>query len=208
MELKAAIEGRRSIRRYTQEAIPKKDLEEIIRLAALAPSAGNAQMWHFIIITDREKIAELAGAVAGKLEEFENTPEMAEFYESFLKMRHFTLLFKDAPALIAVLRQPYHGSTEAILARSGKSREEIKDMRSGPDIQSIGAAIQNLILSAHEMGYGTCWMTGPLYAKPEMEKVLGIKLPQSLCALVPIGKPAENPAPRPRKPLNEIITWL
>ena len=74
MELKVAIEGRRSIRRFTKEAVPKKDLEEIIRLAALAPSAGNAQMWHFIVITDPEKIAELAGTVAGKLEEFEIIP--------------------------------------------------------------------------------------------------------------------------------------
>ena len=123
-------------------------------------------------------------------------------------MRHFTLLFKNAPALIAVLRQPYRSSTEEILAKSGRTREEIKDMRSGPDIQSIGAAIQNLILSAHEMGYGTCWMTGPLFAAPEMEKVLGVQPPQSLCTFVPIGKPAESPAPRPRKPLNEIITWL
>jgi len=208
MELKAAIEGRRSVRKFAAQPVPKEDLLELIRLASQAPSAGNAQMWHFVVVTGKDKIAELAAAVGGKLSEFENNPEMAEFKDAFTRMRYFTLLFKDAPVVIAVLKEPYHGSTEAILAKSGKTPEEIKEMRSGPDIQSVGAAIQNLLLAAHEMGYGTCWMTGSLYAKPELEKVLGVQPPRTLCALIPLGKPAETPPARPRKPVEEIVTWL
>ena len=53
MEAMDAILSRRSIRRYTGEGIPDPVIEEILRAAMSAPSAGNQQPWHFVVITDR-----------------------------------------------------------------------------------------------------------------------------------------------------------
>lgn len=51
-----AIFTRRSIRKYTGQPIPKETIEMLIKAGMAAPSAGNEQPWHFVIIKDREKL--------------------------------------------------------------------------------------------------------------------------------------------------------
>ena len=69
--------------------------------------------------------------------------------------------------------------------------------------QSTSAAVAYLMLVLHQMGLGTLWMTGPLHAKTDIEKLL--KLPPGLdvVTLVPVGYPAENPT-KDRKPVSEV----
>ena len=56
MELKEAIYTRRSIRKYLDKPVSPEMIETIIKAAMAAPSAGNQQPWHFIVITDRAKL--------------------------------------------------------------------------------------------------------------------------------------------------------
>ncbi len=56
MELKEAIRTRRSIRKFTSEAVPQEMIQLILEAAMLAPSAGNQQPWHFVVVTDRQKL--------------------------------------------------------------------------------------------------------------------------------------------------------
>ena len=60
MDVLAAIEARRSIRRYTDQVLSKEQIEQLLRAAHLAPSARNRQEWKFIAVSDKEKIAQLA----------------------------------------------------------------------------------------------------------------------------------------------------
>lgn len=53
MEIFDAIYGRRSIRSYTDAEVPEEDIEVLLRAAMAAPSAGNQQPWHFVVIDDR-----------------------------------------------------------------------------------------------------------------------------------------------------------
>lgn len=53
MELLEAIHTRRSIRAFTDAPVAEADLDTVLRAAMAAPSAGNAQPWHFIVVTDR-----------------------------------------------------------------------------------------------------------------------------------------------------------
>lgn len=53
MELLEAIHTRRSIRAFTDAPVAEADLYTVLRAAMAAPSAGNAQPWHFIVVTDR-----------------------------------------------------------------------------------------------------------------------------------------------------------
>ena len=64
MDALEAIQKRRSIRRYTDDAIPKADLETIVDAARLAATGSNQQPWDFIIVTDRSMLAQfkVAGA--------------------------------------------------------------------------------------------------------------------------------------------------
>ncbi|NHJ39328.1 MAG: nitroreductase family protein [Asgard group archaeon] len=51
-----AIKTRRSIRKFIDKLVSKEDIEDLIRAAMQAPSAGNKQPWQFVVITDRKKL--------------------------------------------------------------------------------------------------------------------------------------------------------
>ena len=58
MDALEAIRKRRSIRRYTDDAIPKADLETIVDAGRLAATGSNRQPWDFVVVTDRATIAQ------------------------------------------------------------------------------------------------------------------------------------------------------
>jgi nitroreductase len=55
-----AIRARRNVRRYTDEPVPRADLERILEAGRRAPSANNWQPWYFVVVTERERLVELA----------------------------------------------------------------------------------------------------------------------------------------------------
>ena len=61
MDLFEALYTRRSIRSFTDEAVAEADLETLLRAAMAAPSAGNAQPWHFVAVTDRALLDAIPG---------------------------------------------------------------------------------------------------------------------------------------------------
>ena len=74
------------------------------------------------------------------------------------------------------------------------------------DAQGIGACIQNILLAAHSLGLGACWMGKT--RDSEIESLLGAKDSEELMALIPIGHPDEAPAPSPRHSLPEILRFV
>jgi nitroreductase len=56
-----AIRSRRNVRSYGQGAIAAEDLDQVLEAARRTPSAGNQQAWDFVVCTDREQLAQLAG---------------------------------------------------------------------------------------------------------------------------------------------------
>lgn len=62
MELKEAVMARRSIRKYKDKDVPLQLVAEILETARFAPSAGNAQNWRFVIVTDKKKKSEIVDA--------------------------------------------------------------------------------------------------------------------------------------------------
>ena len=74
------------------------------------------------------------------------------------------------------------------------------------DILSIGAAIQNILLKATEMGYGTLWVCDIFYAYSRIEEFLQTKDP--IVSAICIGKPNQESRMPGRLPLNEIITII
>ena len=70
-------------------------------------------------------------------------------------------------------------------------------------IQDTAAAVQNILLTAYALGYGTCWVG----AFDEESAAKAIKTPPDVrpLAMIPIGRPAEKPAPTSRLPLKKIM---
>ncbi|MDO7206329.1 nitroreductase family protein [Paraclostridium bifermentans] len=57
------IYDRVSIRSYKEEEVPKEDIIEIIKAGTYAPSGKNLQNWHFVVVTDKEKVKAIANIV-------------------------------------------------------------------------------------------------------------------------------------------------
>jgi nitroreductase len=72
----------------------------------------------------------------------------------------------------------------------------------------VAAAIENLLLCAHALGLGACWMTGPLVAAEALAAILEVPRGWTLSALVPVGRPAERPATPPRRPRDALVRRL
>ncbi|MEK6699662.1 MAG: nitroreductase family protein [Nitrospirota bacterium] len=204
MDLFDAIKGRKSIRRFKQTPVPDEDIRKILDAGRLAPSANNAQPWSFIVIKDRALLKKMAEAVR------EMVDRMVPYAESEKQAQRLTayksnyyVFFENAPVVIAVVMESYVST--GLLMRMGYSEEEAVRLRPHPGLQSVSAAIQNMLLAIHALGYGSCWMTGPLVAQEAFEKLLGYGKEKYIAALLPVGAPDEDPPARSRKPLEEIV---
>lgn len=127
MDFEKLIQRRQSVRAYTPQLVEKEQLEACIEAARLAPSACNAQPWHFVVVTD----ATLKNAIA------DATSSRA------LNMNHFT---KQAPVHIVMVREPKNFTSGV-----GSIIKE-KDYA----LYDIGIAAAHLCLQAADLGLGTC----------------------------------------------------
>jgi len=206
MDLFDAITGRTSIRRFKDQPVPEEDINRILDAGRLAPSANNTQPWSFLVIKDRKTLAAMAEAVRAMIDrmiphaEDERQAQRLAAY----KGTYYTF-FEKAPVVIAVFMEGYDAGTEKVLAKMGYPAEDIKRLRPAPGLQSVAAAIEHMLLAAHALGYGSCWMTGPLVAQEAFEKLLGYGKEKFIAALLPVGVPDENPQARPRKALVEVM---
>jgi nitroreductase len=209
MDLFDAIRDRKSIRKFKQTPVPDEDIRKILDAGRWAPSANNTQPWSFIVIKDRAVLKSMAGAVREMIDRmipYAESEKQAQRLATY-KSNYYTF-FENAPAVIAVCMEAYDAGTDRLLAKMGYSTEDIKRLRPLPGLQSVSAAIQNMLLAIHALGYGSCWMTGPLVAQDAFERILGFEKEKSVAALLPVGVPGEDPPARSRKPLEGLMKLI
>lgn len=158
MDVFEAIRRRRSVRAFTGEPIPRADLEAIVDAGRLAATGYNKQPWTFVVVTEKERIAQLAVAA----------PWMDK-----------------AAAIIAVVLDP----TAPYWLEDGS------------------AAVENMLLAATALGYGSCWLEGNTIPHEAAFKAL-LDIPEALrlFTLVPIGVPATWPVVE-KKSLQDVLHW-
>lgn len=190
------IQSRKSIRKYTKQAVPKELIEKILLQAGIhAPSGKNKQNWRFIVVTGRKrddylKYSQKSWLGIKDVLKQRLKPSLYEFTERFF----FTL--GDAPVLIFVY--------------SVNSKEE----RHYTSIGSVYMAVQNINLACQIEGLGCCTMGAPLEINAEIDHFLGVTdwpeykagEMELLCGLT-IGYPDHEP-PKPPRQLDGRITWL
>ena len=200
------ILNRKSIRKFKETAVDQDDLLKILACGINAPSAKNMQNWHFVVIQSKEKINEIAAIVKRKQEKILKLTDDKEFAKSFQSKIKFYTFFEKAPVLVLVYASAYTSKTSKLL--SGEDLEKYEN--TNPGIQNIGGAIENILLGATALGYGTCWMTGPNFAINEIEAYVSLPLKgYSLVAMTPIGHPSDGKHPSPRKKsIDEKVTFI
>ena len=106
---------------------------------------------------------------------------------------------KHAPCLIAV----FFDSTVL------KNPENITDKAYIKHMQAIGAAVQNMMLAAHEIGLGTCWVSEIITQEVKVKEFLQVAAEFDLIALIAVGHPKKQELNSKRRELSKnIINWL
>jgi len=201
------IKTRRSVRRYKDESVSQEDITTMLECAALAPSPTNRQPWKFIVVRDRELMRRMVAAVEEECDASLSDERLGSLGTKIDKYRKFFNFFDRAPVVIASLYRPsqFLNAKAAAARGSGEYEAAVEDGFCVP--MSVGAAIQNLLLAAHSLGYGACWMTGPLIARSKLKGLLGVQEPWELGAIIPLGRPGERPAPTERKLTSELVEY-
>ena len=191
------IENRRSIRKYKRHEISKEIIEDIIYSATLAPSAKNRQPWKFIVYQGEEKSKLVDVMHQGIKSEKIIHKLMPEWAFAIPDAENTVRVMEEAPCLIAVLNTNQKTPFDSI--------EDEKRIVEICDSLSIGAAIENMILTAAEHGLGTLWIANTCFAYNEL--IDFIETDSQLTGIVAIGFANETPAKRPRKPVADIVEY-
>ena len=154
MELKEAIYGRRSVRKYSDKNISDEDLKEIIEAGLWAPSAVNLQPWYFVVCRSDDALKSLNQIMGGSIfgltkvlnNRFKSNPEVIEETVNFVKS-----LGGAKTVILTFLQQEDYD--EKIAA-----------------IESAAAAMQNIVLTAYSKGIASCWLTAPLHVEKELSE--------------------------------------
>lgn len=190
----ATAEGRRSVRHFSTDPVPREAIELAIRVAGTAPSGAHRQPWFFVAISDPEVKARIREAAEREERDFYErraTPEwleaLAPLGTDFVKT-HIT----DAPWLIVVFRRDHEVLPDG------------RKLKSYYLAESVGIAVGFLIQALHRAGLATLPHTPApmtflreICGRPENEKPY---------VLLPVGYPSpECVVPDlARKPLPEI----
>ncbi|HET7480488.1 MAG TPA: TIGR03668 family PPOX class F420-dependent oxidoreductase [Rubrobacteraceae bacterium] len=194
-----AVRGRRSVRRYLPKAVPKEVVERVLEAARWAPSPHGRQPWRFAVITRQATKQRLADAMGKEWRaNLRMDGQSKEVVEKRLEGSHHRLL--DAPVLVLMCLY-------------------LKDLDDYPDaarqenettmaVQSLGAAAQNVLLAAYEVGLDTGWMCAPLFAPGTVTASLGLDPKLIPHALLTLGyAEGDPPKRRARMPLEDLVVF-
>jgi len=186
------IKTRRSVRKYQKRPVPKELISEVLEAAGWAPSAHNAQPWRFIVLVDPQVKRRLAEAMANAWAA-DMARDLVSFEPETVRLR--VERFATAPTLVLACL-----SMEGMAKFPDRERQRCeRDLA----MQSLAAALQNLLLAAHSLGLGACWFSAPAFCKETVRGILGIPDEVEPEALIAIGYPAEEPPAPPKKPFDD-----
>lgn len=198
LELAGIIRGRRSVRRYQERPVPRELLLEILEAGRWAPSPHGRQPWRFVVFTEPEPKQQLAGAMG---DEWRRQLALDGQDEAIVetRLRNSRERILRAPAI--VIPCLYMADMDHYPDPARSAAEEVMA------IQSLGCAVQNMLLTAYANGLDAGWMCAPLFCPGVVVEALGLDPRLVPHALITIGYAAADPVRRPRMPLEEIVIW-
>ncbi|MDR3282855.1 MAG: nitroreductase family protein [Candidatus Methanoplasma sp.] len=185
-EVLNAIYRRASVRSFKPEQVPDDIVKELLNAGFHAANGVNMQALRFVVVQDKEKIAELDGAAKKiYLEDAEETGESNPFLLSAYKKDDS--IFHYAPTVIFILATP--------------------DAVTPTEDASLAAG--NILLAAHSLGYGTCiiGLADPLESYDEFWEENKVPEDYIYLTAIVVGKPAGDIVPHPRSEVK-VLSWI
>ncbi len=193
----AAVQARRSLRRYMSDPVPRPVIEQILTAGAWAPSAHNRQPWQFVVIERADSKKRLARAMGARLRadlEASHVPEPVIAKDVNRSYERITL----APVIILLALTMADMDTYPDEKRSRNERVMA--------VQSVAMAGQNILLAAHAVGLGACWMCAPLFVPDVVGDALELPDDWEAQGMITMGYPAQR-RERTREPLEKRVVW-
>jgi nitroreductase len=184
METMEAIHTRQSIGKVKSDPVPRRLIEELLSAAVQAPNHYKVRPWRFVVLTGaaRERLGEVMAASLR-----EKHPDYPS--EAFQKEREKPL---RSPVLIAV----------------GVDKPSEAKVIELENICAAAAAVENLLLAAHDQGLAAKWRTGGPAMDPKVKEFLGFPPDQPLIGFIYIGYPEFEPAPAGRPSYEDRTIWM
>jgi len=210
-EVEKVIYRRRSNRIFKKEPVPREMIERILEAGRYAPSAGNCQPVRYIVVDDRNLIDEIEKGVGKVLKLLAGSYRGDPVRRAFL---HLYGLSKpgdvDIRPIYAIAARYREGSKLHLFHHAPCLILALADKRGvGNYALDCGIAVQNIVLTAHSLGLGTCYigLIKPLNLLPGLKKKLGIGYPYEVVTSIALGYPRvvqDKAVPRDKTP----ITWF
>jgi nitroreductase len=183
-----AIKKRRSVRSYQSRAVPRDVIDAIIDAGNEAPSAMNSQPWRFVVIADGEAKKKLIRAALPNARKILDTVKEAD------PARHEAITKR-----LNELPDPIYYSAPAIVFVIGSGRYAQ---------HSCPLACENMMLAAHSMGLGSCWVGfGSMVTEDEeVKRLLELREEEMIFGPILLGYPEGYPERPPKK--EPTVKWV
>lgn len=195
-DLAALLRGRRSVRQYQQRPVEREQVEQILEAARWAPSPHGKQPWRFVVLTRqavKERLADRMGSTWRQQLQMDGQSE--EIVAIRMRKSRERILY--APVIIIPCL--YLEDLDQYPDTKRQSDETIMA------IQSLGAAVQNMLLMAYDLGLDAGWMCAPLFCPEIVCEALDLDTHLIPHALITVGYAAADPKRRERLPLSSLI---
>ena len=189
MDAYEAITTRRSIRQFDGRPVARELIDKLLRAGLVAPAPHHTRPWRFVVLETAESRTRLADAMgAAWHRDLEGDGVAPEQIESLLaRSRRQT---EDAPALVLCC------AVAEGLRRWPDKRRRRAEWRMA--VQSIGCAIEAIMVAAHAEGLASYWISAPLFCADAVREALELPDEYEAQALIALGYASNEYIPRPR----------
>jgi coenzyme F420-0:L-glutamate ligase/coenzyme F420-1:gamma-L-glutamate ligase len=195
-DITSLIQGRRSVRELKPDPVPRALIEQAIAAASWAPSPHGRQPWRFAVVESAERketlVADMASTWRAQLELDGQDAAIVQ-----IRLEKSRRRIVEAPAIVVPCL--YLDDHDAYPDEHRQAAERTMA------IQSLGAAVQNFMLSLYAAGLDSGWMCAPLFCPEIVRDSLGLHASLIPQALLAVGYAAKDPVRRPRLPLDRLI---
>jgi len=183
-----AIMKRRSVRAYQRKLVPRDVVKAIIDAGNEAPSAMNSQPWRFVVIEDSEVKKKLLRAA------LPNARKILDLVKESDPVRHEAITKR-----LNELPDPVYYSAPVIVFVIGSGRYAH---------HSCPLACENMMLAAHSMGLGSCWVGfGSMVTDDaEVKRVLDLRDDETLFGPILLGYAEQSPERPPKR--EPVVKWV
>jgi coenzyme F420-0:L-glutamate ligase/coenzyme F420-1:gamma-L-glutamate ligase len=188
MDALEAIRTRRSLRQLSDKPVPHEIVDAILELAATAPAPHHTRPWRYVIVLPRSRDRLIEAMGTAWRVDLERDGHAASLIERLLRKSRRQIA--SAPVLLLVCL------TNEGLRRWPDDRRARNEWAMAQ--QSVGAAMQNIMLAAHAMGLSSYWISAPLFAPEACTEALALPDGWVAQALIVLGYGADAAAPKPR----------